>query len=353
MKLRNPLWQHLLRALGATTTGLALAAGLLALPSPAAAQTVVKLVSLVPTGSLWHRTLEEQGAEWKRATGGRVTVRLYPGGVAGDDPDMVRKMRIGQFQAAALTAQGLVEIDNAFSIFQIPMFYASTEEFFYVLDRLTPLLKQRLEAKGFVLLNWGYAGQVHPYSKRPIRSLADLQSQKLFLWGDEDRAVRVWRAHGLQPVAGAATDILMGLQTGMFDAFTTTPLAALSLQWYRTAPYQLDEALSPLMGATVMTRKTWNALSEQDRAAILAIAGRADVRFRKEVPLQEQRAVAEMKARGLTVTSIPPAQRPAWDKMAQSFTTAYRGQVVPADLYDQARQARDQFRKTRTASGPR
>jgi TRAP-type transport system periplasmic protein len=323
------------------------------LAPPAAGQTVVKLATLVPDGSVWHRILLDQAAEWKRASEGRVEVRIYPGGVAGDDPDMVRKMRVGQFQAAALGVAGLVEIDDAFKVFQVPFFFESVDELFHVLGAMEPLLRQRLEAKGFVLLNWSYAGWVHLYSRRPVRTVADLRAQKMFMWGADDRSLRLWRSQGLQPVGLAATDIMMSLQTGMIEAIATTPLAVLSLQWHRLAPYQLDQGIAPLIGATVMTRRGFNMLSERDRPALVAASRRVGERLRAEIPPQEVRAVAELQGRGLTVTSIAPDGRATWDSAGREFSAAHRGVIVPQDAYDQALRARDEYRRRAAASSLR
>jgi TRAP-type transport system periplasmic protein len=316
----------------------------------ASAQTVVKLATLVPDGSVWHRILVEQAAEWRRAAGGASEIRVCLGGVAGDDPDLVRKMRIGQFQAASLAIQGLSEIDEAFRVFQIPMFYASADETFYILDAMTPLLRQRLEERGFVLVNWGYAGWAHLYSKRPIRSAADLRARKLFMWGGDERTIRVWREHGLQPLGLAATDIMMALQTGMIDVMATTPLAVLSLQWYRLTPHQLDPGLAPLIGATVMTQRAWNALSERERQAMLQTGRRAEARFRAEIPEHEQRAIAAMTERGLSRNTLDPAAQADWDRLVASIVTAHRGRLVLPEIFDRAMQLRTEYRARRAAA---
>ncbi|MGB5999995.1 MAG: TRAP transporter substrate-binding protein DctP, partial [Thermoanaerobaculia bacterium] len=125
------------------------------------AATVIKLATLVPDGSVWDKALKEMGADWKESSDGRVTLRIYPGGVAGDEPDVVRKMRIGQIQAASLTVTGLSEIDPAFKVFTIPLFYDSYEELLFVLEAMEPYLAAKLEARGFVFVHWGHAGWVH------------------------------------------------------------------------------------------------------------------------------------------------------------------------------------------------
>ena len=228
----------------------------------------IKLATLAPDGSAWHNTLKQMGNEWKRDTDGRVQLRIYPGGVVGDDPDMVRKMRIGQLHAASLTVTGLYDIDPAFNVLAIPLFYDSFEEFAYVRDKLTAKLAARLEAKGFVMLNWGHGGWVHLFSKRPLRSIADLKKAKIFTWAGDESMVEGWRSNGVTAVPLAATDILTGLQTGMIDTVPVTPLAALSLQWFRQTPYMLDTPIAPLIGATIVTQRKWNAITAGDQRAL-------------------------------------------------------------------------------------
>ena len=336
-----------LRALRAPRPAAALLVALAALvASPAHAQgTVVKLATLVPDGSVWHKVLRDMGDDWTHITSGRVTLRIYAGGVAGDEPDMVRKMRIGQIQAAALTVAGLSDIDDGFNAFSVPMMFDTYPELFYVLDKMQPILKQRLEQKGFVLLNWGHGGWVYFFSKQPVASLADLKKTKMFSWAGDDRMVQAWKSDGFQPVALAATDILPGLNTGMIDALPTTPLAAASLQWFRQTPYMADAGLGPLIGGLVITKQAWNRISEADRAAILKSCAKTETRLMKEVPAQDSASVKEMQTRGLKVVTIKPADLAAWRKVADDFAGKMRGNMVPAELLDMATRERDAYRK--------
>ena len=318
-------------------------------PLVGSAQTVVKLATLVPEGSVWHEILENQAERWESAVDGSVDVRIYPGGVGGDDPAVVRKMRIGQFQGAALSVEGLVEIDEAFALFQMPLFFQSPAEVFYVLDALTDVLRARLDAKGFVLVNWGYGGWVRLYSTDPIRSVADLRGQKTFLWGGEERATRIYRSQGLQPVGLAATDIMMALQTGMIDAMATSPLAALSFQWYRLTGYQLEPGIAPLIGGTVLTKQAWNRLSAEQRTALLATAPGAWHRLQVDVSRAEEEAIAVMRERGLEVTTVD-LDAPGWKEVTEGLADGYRRDIVPTDVYDLGRRARDAYRSGRTGA---
>lgn len=325
-------------------------AGLLGGGSPVAAQ-VIKLATLAPDGSLWHKELKEMGEAWQEASGGAVSLRIYPGGVAGDESDMVRKMRIGQLHAASLSVIGLADIDEAFNGFQIPFFFDSWEELYQVLDELQPELAKRLEAKGFVLLGWGHGGWVHLFSSKPVRRLDDLKRLDIFTQAGDDRMVQWWKDNGFHPVPLATTDIMTALQTGMIEALAVPPLAALALQWFRETPYMNDLGLGPLMAATVMTRRAWEGIPEENRDALRAAARRVDEHLRVEVPRQEAEAVEEMKKRGLTVTTNEDPGE--WRREAENFAVGARSGSVPADFYDRLVAVRDAVRRGRAREGSR
>ena len=315
-------------------------------PAPTLAQPqIIKLATLVPEGSVWDKSMRDMGAQWAAGTQGRVVLRVYPGGVAGDEPDLVRKMRIGQLQAAAVTTAGLANIDPAFNVFNIPMFFTSYPELYATLDKLTPVLKQRLEEKGFVLLAWGHGGWVYFFTKQPVESVEELRKTKMFVWAGDDEMVAQWRRFGFQPVALAATDIMTGLQTGMIDAYPTTPLLGLTLQWYRMTPNMVGMGMAPLVGGLVMTKQAWAKIAEPDRARILESCRRLEHKLEDEVPRQDTLAVAEMKKRGLKVNAVSSANATQFRATAEQFAGGMKGVRVPPDILDLARRERDAFRQ--------
>ena len=237
----------------------------------AAAPVSIKLATLVPGGSVWDKALKSMGSGWKRETEGRVSLRIYPGGVAGDEPDVLRKMRIGQLHAGTFTVRGLIEIDDSFEALAIPLFYDSYDEFFYVLRKVEAELRKRTRAKGYELIQWGHGGWVHVFSAKPVASVDDLRKLKLFVSAGDDKVVQWWRGRGFRPVALAMTDIMTGLHTGMIELLPTTPLAALSLQWFRHTPYMLDVPLTPLIGATVISNRKRKSCAAQSWPVALSM----------------------------------------------------------------------------------
>jgi len=312
----------------------------------AGAQTF-KCATLVPEGSLWDKAEREFAAKVQSATGGRVKFQFYPGGVAGDEPDFVRKMRLGQLQAGLMSSSGLGDIDPSFYLFQVPLLFESDAEIQAVLAGMRAGYEERLSAKGFVLVHWTHVGWLHIFSSKPLASFDDYKRQKQFVWGNDGRLAGWYQELGLQPVSLSGTDVLQGLQTGLIDALPATPLAALSLQWFRSAPHALEHRFAPLLGALIVTKSAWSKLSEADRVAIVPLALETEKRLFTEVPLEEKKALEEMKKRGLTLASELAGDGPKWLALGQALQQRFRTHTVPPEIFDQGLQLLETQRKPR------
>ena len=322
--------------------------------APPATGIVIKMGTTAPEGSSWHQIFKEMGEEWRQASGGGVVLRIYPGGVLGDEPDLVRKVRVGQIQAAALTAGGLSDIDKSVAALQIPMTFRSYDELDYVREKLRPSLEKRLGEKGFVVLNWGDAGWVMFFAKERFSTPDDLKKMKLFAWAGDNDAIEIWKAAGFQPVPLPSTEILTGLQTGLINAFDTTPLLALSSQWFGLAPYMLDLKWAPLVGATVVSSKAWEKVPREARPALMKSAEKAGERLRVDIRQANDKAIEAMKSRGLKVIPVSPEVEAAWQRAAESAYPKIRGTIVPAPMFDEVKRLRDEYRAAagKSAAGP-
>ena len=277
---------------------------LLAGALPAPAQVVVKMATLVPEGSKYHLVLKEMLETWKKATQGRVTARLYPGSVAGDDQDVVRKMRLGSLNAGLLTSSGVQAVDPSVMAFQVPMLYSSYEEIDHVLSVYGPKVEASMAAKGFVVLAWADGGWVRFFTKTPVRTPDDLKPLKLFAWGNDTDALEIWKDAGFNPVPLPSTEISTALQTGLVSALPTTPTAAVLLQWYQHAKNMTDVKWGLLLGAMVVNKSTWDRISPEDQKAVRAAAAEAGARLRTEARASEERDIAAMQKRGLNVVAV-------------------------------------------------
>jgi len=321
--------------------------------SVAAAQTVtVKMATLVPQGSSWHRILQEMAEEWKTVSGGKVVVRLYPGGVAGDDPDVVRKMRLGTLNAGLLAAPGLAEIDKAPNAFGVPMMYSSYDEVYGVLDKMRPGFEAKFAAKGFVVLAWADGGWVHFFSQKPVAKPDDMRALKLFSWSVDTHQFELLKSVRFNPVALPSTELATALQTGLVQAFGAPPGVALIAQYYNHAKNMTDLDWQLLLGAIVVNKAAWDQIPADVQAKLRASAEKACRRLREEIRAGAARDVEAMKKRGLTVVPVDAAARREWQQLADGLYPKIRGTVVPADAFDEAMRAREAWRSAHKA-GPK
>jgi TRAP-type transport system periplasmic protein len=319
-------------------------------PAEAQAPILVRMATLVPDGSSWHLILKEAADQWKKVSGGLVTVRLFPGGVAGDDPDVVRKMRLGTLNAGVLTSVGVAEIDKSVYAMGIPLMYDSYDEVYWVHEKMRPKLEASLEAKGFVALNWADGGWVHFFTQKPVAVPDDLRKLKLFTWAGDAEAVEVWRSAGFDPVPLPSTEIATALQTGLVQALGAPPQVAVISQFFTHAPYMTDLRWQLLQGATIITKSTWEKIPAALRPALLKVSQDAGLRLQKEIRESEARDIEAMKKRGLTVVPVSAAQRAQWQKLTESLYPSIRGKVVPAEAFDEAMRYRDEYRRLRGAA---
>ena len=328
-------------------TRIALAAVLtLLVGATAAAETVVvKFASLAPKGSAWDLSIRETDEKWRAASGGTVRMRIFSG-TLGDESDIMRRMRIGQIDAATVTMAALSTIDPALSAMNIPMAFASDDELDYVWRRMMPRWEALLLDKGYVVLNWGIAGWVHFFTKAPVERIDDLRALKLFIWttGEVTMLEKLWKRMGFHPVPLSSVDILPGLQTGMISAFQSPPIMALGNQWFPFTGWMSDLKWAPVLGATVVRAETWNRIPPATRTALESIARDKGAEMVEIVRRMERDAVAAMVKRGLEIVRVPPDALGEWQRETEALYPSMRGAMIPAAAFDEVLKLRDDYR---------
>ena len=300
-----------------------------------AADMQLRIGTLVPKNSLYHRQLLEMGEAWRKAQGGGKYL-VFPDGSQGGEADMVRRMRIGQLQGGLLSVVGLREIEPGIAALQnMPLMFRSWEEVDYVREKMRPAMEQRFLEKGFVVLAWGDAGWVRFFSKKPAFRPDDFKGMKFFAWGSESEQQEIMKSLGYTPVPLETGDILPAIQTGMIDAVPSTPYFALATQIYGTAQNMLDLNWAPIVGALVVTKKAWDEMSPAGQQALRDAGARAGTQIRTKARQEVDEAVDAMKKRGLTVNTPTPEQMKSWNALADNLYPRIRGKLVPAATFDE------------------
>jgi len=326
----------------------AVAASALVTSTVLAQPTVVKVATIAPKGSIYHRVLQEVGEAYGRASGGGARFVIYPDSIQGTEADTVRRMRVGQLHASMLTVVGLTQIDRSVAALQfMPMMFRSWDELDHVREKLRPALEAKLAAKGFVVLIWGEGGWVQFFTKENIATPDAYKQARIFSWSGDIVQASVMKSQGFHPVSIPLADILPALETGMIDTVPVAPLWALVGQFDRITRYMLRINWVPIVGATVMRRQTFDAMRPEARAALRAAADQATAKLRAHRARQDAESIDAMKARGLTVKPLTPELEQAWRAVAEASWPQVRGTMVPAETFDKVQAILAAYREGR------
>jgi TRAP-type C4-dicarboxylate transport system substrate-binding protein len=279
-----------------------------------AADPQLKIGSLVPKNSLYHRQLMEVGEAWKKSQSGSSRFNVFTDGSQGGEAEMVPSI-------AALQ--------------NLPLAFRSWEELDYVREKMRPGMEKKFLDKGYVVLAWGDAGWVRFFSKQAAFSPDDYKKMKFFAWGSEAEQQEIMKSMGYTPVPLEPTDILPSIQTGMINVVPSTPYFALASQIYNSAPNMLEINWAPIVGAFVISKKSFDEMSPETQAILKASADKAGSVIRIQARKEVEEAVDAMKKRGLQVNKPNAEQMKEWRALTETLYPRIRGKMVPAETFDE------------------
>jgi TRAP-type C4-dicarboxylate transport system substrate-binding protein len=272
----------------------------------------IKLASVAPEQSPWGAALNQMALDWQRISGGEVRLRVYHNAIAGEESDVLRKMRIGQLQAAVLTSAGMKQVvPEVFSV-SVPFMIRSREILSAVMDEIRPDLESEFDRNRLHVLAWTRAGWIHFFSRDPVTYPEDLKPQRLAADPNDEELLQAFRIMGYRPIAMPQPELLQSLNSGLVDAFYTSPLVAASYQWFALAPNMLDLRVAPFLGAIVITDTAWRRIPSGIRDQLLESAQAIADQIEAEVLELEEEAVTMMQQYGLHVQEVSPETEQRW-----------------------------------------
>lgn len=306
-------------------------------------QITFKLGTLAPNNSSYHKALLTMGEKWRQASGGTVRLNLFPDGRLGGESDMVGLMQTGSLDAGLLTAVGLSEIEPAVNALQsMPMAFSTLDEVDYVGEKLRPQLESRLLAKGYIVLFWTDSGWVRWFTTTEMLRPDDLRKHKIFCWAGNTKEYDLWKASGYSPVALETAGIPKALLDGTINAISTPPLYANPSRLDTQAKHMLELNWAPLVGAAVVRKKSWDRVPAGFHEAMLKSATEAGKEVKAAGRAENDAAVSAMEKRGLQVHKVTPEIEAEWRAVVEKV--AFRGTIVPADMYDEAQKLIKEYR---------
>ncbi|MEA3412339.1 MAG: TRAP transporter substrate-binding protein DctP [Pseudomonadota bacterium] len=328
-------------------------APLLAASSTQAAQTyTLKFATLTPQGTEPMNIMEEWGRTVKEQSNGKLVFKFYPGGIQGDEPEVLKKMRFGQIQGGGFTGYGVGRIYSPARILEFPFLFRNNKEVDEVRAKYMPDFETGFRKRGYELLGWSEVGYIHFFSREPIRSLDDLGKRRIWLWQGDPLSKAWFDAADLSPISLSITDVYTSLSTGMIDTVYATPLVAMALQWYTKTGYMTNVPMANGIGALVVSRRFFDRLPP-DLQQLLRETGRETGEKLTAVTREDNRkSLALLEREGLDFVLKPDDvdQGEVRELSEQAATRLARKNYIPKPLFDETRELLQEIRK-RSPSG--
>ena len=267
-------------------------------------QTKIKFATLAPDGSTWMKVMKEYAKAIEDSTSGQVKFKIYPGGVSGDEPVVLRKIRVGQLHSAGFTGVGLGEILSEIRILDSPFLFRSTEEVDFINSKYFDFFAEKFEEKGFILLGWAEVGFVYVFTNNPINTFDDVKGIKMWMWEGDPIAEATFNALGVSPIPLSITDVLTSLQTNLINGVYISPYACVALQWHTKVKYMLDLPLANSNGAILISKKQFNKLNPEQQKILKAISKKYFGKLTNFTRKDNEKSLELIKQEGIQFTIL-------------------------------------------------
>lgn len=288
-----------------------------------------KLAFLAPEGTTWSNSLSDMAKEIKKETAGRVKLKMYFGGVAGDEPDILRKIRVGQFHGGIFTGKTLGDIYADARVMEIPFsFTKKQEKALPTLQTLEPKLSSGFTKNGFHSLGLYEIGHVYLVSTKEIKSLESLKGLKIWTWEGDKIVEAMMKSLNLVSVPLALPDVLSSLSTGIIQAAYAPPLGITALQWHTKVKYLVDYPVAYSIGALLFSKKTWNKIPESDKAIISRISKKHIDKANAQTTVDNKTTLAQFKELGIKFVNFPQTDYAKSDSIRNDVLSKLKGKVL-------------------------
>lgn len=316
----------------------------------AQAATTLKIATLSPEGTGWMIELRKAAKAIRQRTNDQVKLKIYPGGVMGDDKAVLRKLRVGQLHGAAMTSGGLLQPYPDIALYNLPLVFHNTDEVDYVRQGLDDKLMAGLREKKFVGFGLAEVGFAYPMAKDPITAVGDFQNRRVWAPDNDPGALKAYSSFNISPVPLPIADVLTGLQTGLIDTIGSPSIGAIALQWHTQVDYALDLPLMYVYGLFALTERAFNRLDEAEQAIVTeelkAAVARVDAMSRKDNIAADK----ALQTTGLQWLQPSEEELSEWYAMADEANRKLKAnEYVSAEMFDELMALLQEYRSSSAA----
>lgn len=300
---------------------------------------------VAPEGTTWANVMSEWNRELSQRTNGKVKLKIYAGGVLGDERDVIRKMQIGQVHMGGFTGLGLGIVNPAVRVLELPMLFSSYAEVDAVTKKIQPKLETGFEKKGFVLLGWAETGFVNIFSNKPIATCENMDGMKMWMWEGDPLVKAMYDRFGIVPIPLSLPDVLTSLSTNLIDAVYAPPLGAIALQWNTKTKYMTDLKLADSTGGVLITKRALLSIPEGDRKILEETAKKYARMLVDRTRADNEKAYDVVEKSGIKTVQVPPEEVQRIRETSQLVWKDLVGKLYSQELLNETMTAVTELRR--------
>ena len=283
-------------------------------PPSFASGEVFKIATISPDGLGWMSKFRVGIERIDAETNKRVTFKIYPGGVQGDDATVLRKMRIRQLNGGVFAAGSLTRFFPDLQVYNLPLQFRSYEEVDFVRARMDSYISDGLRKSGIKTFAFTETGFAYLLANEPVSSLADLRKLKAWIPDNDPIAAELIKSFDVSPIPLNITDVLPALQTGMINAVVGPPSVILALQWHNHLTHLMNLPLVYIYSMLAMDMKVFAKASSTDQDTVVDILDEVFESVGRETRSDNERALQALKKIGITF--VEPTNKAEWQAAA-------------------------------------
>jgi TRAP-type C4-dicarboxylate transport system substrate-binding protein len=251
---------------------------LLSGPASAAERVTMTIGTIVPQTAAWAQGMVDAAKEIRDKTDGRVNIKFRFSEKNADST--LKKMKSNLYQGGMFTPSALMDRYSDINLYSLPMVFDSAEEAAFVRSRMDGKLLAGLDAAGFVGFGFSATGFAVLMSNEPVTSLADVKGKQVWVPEGDPISYSAMRALDINPQPHPLGDVLVGLQTNLYDMIAVSPSGAIVMQWHTKVDYLTDLPLVYTFGFVAIDKRAYNRITDPaDRAIVREVMDRVHREF--------------------------------------------------------------------------
>ncbi|MFJ5430635.1 TRAP transporter substrate-binding protein [Pectobacterium actinidiae] len=267
----------------------------------------IKASDVHPEGYPNVVAVQKMGEKLKAATNGRLEIKTFPGGVLGDEKQMIEQAQLGAIDIIRVSMTPVAAILSEIEVFTLPYIFRDEDHLHKVLDgkigqeigdKITHSSKSKL-----IFLGWMDAGTRNLITKQPVAKPEDLKGMKIRVQTSQV-ALATLKAMGANAIAMGTSEVFSGMQTGVIDGTENNPPTYVAHNYMPVAKNFTWSRHFIIPELFLYSKTKWDKLSKEDQDLILKLAKEAQQEQRVLWNEYTQQSLDKMKAGGVQFHDI-------------------------------------------------